>query len=121
MLHVKVKHMTMRNYQKYLVLHLYLFNNPHHLHQLLEENQHQQMHKDVHHNLNNSDQFHYLHLLVRLVSFFSSFCSFQHLTFLGTRKSQQAQALRLKQEQFQKLALQAKQQGILNFSFDHLS
>ena len=32
---------------------------------------------------------------------------------LGTRKNQQAQVLRIKQEKFQKLAVQAKQRGKL--------
>ena len=36
---------------------------------------------------------------------------FETSIFLGTRKSQQAQTLRLKQEKFYKLAGQAKQRG----------
>jgi hypothetical protein len=36
------------------------------------------------------------------------------LIMLGTRKSQQAQTLRLKQEKFHKLAVKAKQQGMPN-------
>jgi hypothetical protein len=36
---------------------------------------------------------------------------------LGTRKSQQAQALRLRQDKFYKLAAQAKQHGIIQFDF----
>jgi len=47
--------------------------------------------------------------LTFIVSFFIS----NSLTFSGTRKSQQAQALRLKQEKFYKLAGKAKQQGDL--------
>jgi len=51
-------------------------------------------------------------LVVLLLLFFINF-----FTFSGTRKSQQAQTLRLKQEKFYKLAAQAKQRGISHLTF----
>jgi hypothetical protein len=128
MLHEKVVLMIIVNYQIYLVLHLFLFNNQnlnhHHYHLLLVQlkqhlsKHHNQLHKYDHHNFNNSDQFlqlvlfHRQHRKLQPVNYLRFFFLVLIILYLDTQTDQQVQSLRLKQEQFQKLAFQAKQKGI---------
>jgi hypothetical protein len=66
-----------------------------------------------HHNLNSLFLFHNQHLKFLQVSYSRIFFPrLNHSFCLHTQKDQQVQAIRLKQEQLQKLALQAKQRGI---------